>query len=311
MALRYLVLFLSAFTLAAFTWSVTARAADPLVDGAWAVQNLNAPNVVFLDVQSARNYQRRQIPGSIHTEYPDDGWRFFSTQLGIAVPSQTEFARLAGGLGIANSDHVVVVATGGTERDMSIATDVYWTFRYFGHAEVSVLDGGMRSYRSARGKVANGAGTKRPATEYTPRQRSRILADYDDVFGALGVSTLVDNRPYANFLGINKTDLAARYGAIPGTKHLPIDWLMKDGGGQFRSRDELIRLFAHADVPITGAVIAIGDSSLEGSLGWFVMSEILGNRLAKLYAGGMAQWTRRGDNPLIRRVNIGTPAPAN
>ena len=306
MAWRYL-----GFFLAAFTWSVAAHAADPLVDGTWAVQNLNAPNVVFLDVQSARNYQRRQIPGSIHTEYPDDGWRFFSPQLVVAIPSQTEFARLAGGLGIANNSHVVIVGTGSTERDMSIATDVYWTFRYFGHAEVSVLDGGLRAYRSARGKVASGAGTERPATEYTPRRRSRILADYDDVFGALGVSTLVDHRPYANFLGINKTALAASYGAIPGTKHLPTDWLMKDGSGTFRSKEELIRLFAYADVPIAGAVIAIGDSSLEGSLGWFVMSEILGNRLAKLYAGGMAQWTRRGDNPLVRRVDIDSPAPAN
>ena len=263
-------------------FAATAHAAEPLVDGKWAVQNVATPNVVFIDVQSTRNYQRRHIPGSIHTDYPDDGWRLFTEEAGVGLPSRAEFARLAGGRGIANENHVVLVATGGSDRDMSIATDVYWTFKYFGHTEISILDGGLRAYRSARGKVENGAGVGRPATEYAPRRRSRYLAEYDDVFGALGVSVLVDHRPYANYLGINKANVTKTYGAIPGTKHLPTDWLMRDGRGQFRSKDQLLRLFSHAGIPIEGGVISIGDSSLEGSLGWFVMSEILGNRRAKL-----------------------------
>ncbi len=295
----------------ALSWTIAAHAADPLVDGSWAVQNANAPGVVFLDVQSARNYQRRQIPGSIHTEYPEDGWRYFTTELGVAIPLPSEFARLVGGLGIANGDHVVVVATGSNERDMSVATDVYWTFRFFGHGEISVLDGGLQGYRSARGAVESGEGIKRPPTEYTPRRRSRILAEYDDVFGALGVSVLIDHQPYANYLGINKSNLAKSYGAIPGSKHLAADWLMADGGGVFRSKEELLRLFSFAKIPADGKTISIGDSSHEGSLGWFAMSEIVGNPQAKLYPGGMAQWTRRGENPLVRRVNIDEPQATN
>jgi len=294
-----------------FIFAATAHAAEPLVDGKWAVQNIAAPNVVFIDVQSTRNFQRRHIPGSIHTDYPDDGWRLFTEELGVGLPSRVEFARLAGGLGVANENHVVLVTTGGSDRDMSIATDVYWTFKYFGHTEISILDGGLRAYRSARGKVENGAGPGRPATEYAPRRRSRYLAEYDDVFGALGVSVLVDHRPYANYLGINKANVTKTYGAIPGTKHLPTDWLMRDGRGQFRSKDQLLRLFRHAGIPIEGGVISIGDSSLEGSLGWFVMSEILGNRRAKLYTGGMAQWSRRGDNPMVRRVNLDEESNSN
>lgn len=294
-----------------FILAATAHAAEPLVDGNWAVQNVAAPNVVFIDVQSTRNYQRRHIPGSIHTDYPDDGWRVFTEELGVGLPSRVEFARLAGSLGIANENHVVLVATGGSERDMSIATDIYWTFKYFGHADVSVLDGGLRGYRSARGKIENGAGPTRPTTEYIPRRRSRYLAEYDDVFGALGVSVLVDHRSYANYLGINKANVTKTYGAIPGTKHLPTDWLMRDGGGRFRSKNQLLRLFKHAGVPIEGRVISIGDSSLEGSLGWFVMSEILGNRGAKLYTGGMAQWSRRGENPMVRRVDLDAESNSN
>ena len=173
-----------------FIFAATAHAAEPLVDGNWAVQNVAAQNVVFIDVQSTRNYQRRHIPGSIHTDYPDDGWRFFAEELGVVLPSRAEFARLVGSLGVANESHVVLVATGGSERDMSIATDVYWTFKYFGHAEVSVLDGGLRAYRSARGKVEKGAGANRQANEYSSRRRARYLAEYDDVFGVVSMRAI-------------------------------------------------------------------------------------------------------------------------
>ena len=86
---------------------------------------------------------------------------------------------------------------------------------------------------------------------------------------------------------------------------------MADGGGVFRSKEELLRLFSFAKIPVDGKTISIGDSSLEGSLGWFAMSEIVGNPQAKLYPGGMAQWTRRGENPLVRRVNIDEPQATN
>jgi hypothetical protein len=47
----------------------------------------------------------------------------FTNDLGIALPPPVVFSRLAGGLGIANGSYVVLVVTGGPERDMSSATD--------------------------------------------------------------------------------------------------------------------------------------------------------------------------------------------
>jgi hypothetical protein len=81
------------------------------------------PEYLFVDVQATRNYQRRHISVSVHSDYPDAGWRLFTNDLGVALPPPVVFSRLAGGLGIANGSYVVLVVTGGPERDMSSVTD--------------------------------------------------------------------------------------------------------------------------------------------------------------------------------------------
>ncbi|MGH6815294.1 MAG: sulfurtransferase, partial [Hyphomicrobiaceae bacterium] len=38
------------------------------------------------------------------------------------------------------------------------------------------------------------------------------------------------------------------------------------------------------------------------SLGWFVSSEILGNKDAKMYPGSMAEWTADAGRPVEQKV---------
>lgn len=59
-----------------------------------------------------------------------------------------------------------------------------------------------------------------------------------------------------------------------------------------------------------GRTIHIGNTSLEGSLGWFAAYEIIGNKAARLHMVGMADWGRYPQNPV--RVHLGMDgAPAN
>lgn len=276
-----------------------ARAADPLVDAAWALANLRTPTVVFLDVQSVRNFQRRHVPGAVHTRYPEDGWRKIQADGRIGLPTPVEFSALMGKLGIRNSDHVVLVATGESERDMFIATDIYWTLLYYGHEDVSILDGGLNAFTAAGGPRERDAARPRPAAEYVMgRRRAGILANARDALGSMGVGALADHRRVAQWLGLNRVSYVPAAGAIPTARSLPADWLMKDGGGQFRDKAELTQIFEYAKVATTGRTIHVGNSSLEGSLGWFAAYEILGNKSARLYAGGMADWARDPQNPL-------------
>ena len=102
---------------------------------------------------------------------------------------------------------------------------------------------------------------------------------------------LVDNRPHNQFLGINRHGKSKRNGTIPNSKNLPENWMTKNGGGAFRDRSELTKLYKLAGVPQSGEQINFCNTGHWASLGWFASSEIMGNTNAKLYDGSMVEWS--------------------
>jgi len=129
-----------------------------------------------------------------------------------------------------------------------------------------------------------------------------ILTKADVVAAQQGDVALVDHRPHNQFLGINKHGGAKRSGTIPGASNLPENWLTENGGGAFRSKSSLEKLFAAADVETTGAQINFCNSGHWASLGWFVSHEILGNEQAKMYDGSMLEWAADESLPMQQAV---------
>jgi len=103
---------------------------------------------------------------------------------------------------------------------------------------------------------------------------------------------IVDHRPHNQYMGINKHGKAKRHGTIPGALNLPENWLTSNGGGSFRDKASLEKLYSAANVSTTDDQINFCNSGHWASLGWFASHEILGNRGAKLYDGGrlMSLW---------------------
>ena len=293
-------------------------AAKPLVDVAWVKANLGTPGLVFLDVRgrlggaSKAHYLQAHIPGEIYSDYLKDGWRITDKNgtVGMLPPAE-RLERLIGGLGIANDSHVVVVANGTSALDMGTATRIYWTFKVLGHDGVSVLDGGMAAYLRARDqdkKPVNpleSGEVKRPPATFQAAPRADLLASREQVSQALGAGiTLVDNRPNNQYLGVNKRGLAKRYGTLPGARNLPENWVTVNGGGTFRDRAALEKLYAAAGVPTSGAQISFCNTGHWASLGWFVSHELLGNSEARLYDGSMVEWSADAAAPMERRVQL-------
>ncbi len=122
--------------------------------------------------------------------------------------------------------------------------------------------------------------------------RKEMLATMDDVKKARAAGTLlVDNRPEDQFVGIAKHPKAPVSGTIAGSKNLPNQWLTKNGGGEFRSKAQLEKLYAYAGVPTTGEQVNFCNTGHWASVGWFASSEILGNKQAKVYDGSMVEYT--------------------
>ena len=161
--LRYLFTALGAAIIMA---SSIAKAATPLVDVNWVVANHGKPGVIILDVRGKlggpikATFLRGHIPGAVWSNYLKDGWRIKDKNGTVGqMPPVEKLEKLIGGLGIGNSDHVVVVPVGGKALDVGTATRVYWTFKILGHDKVSILNGGMKAYLSKK--------TQRPRSQLT------------------------------------------------------------------------------------------------------------------------------------------------
>lgn len=272
-----------------------ALAAEPLVDVAWVKANTGKPDVVFIDFQPATDYLRGHIPGAVNSNYGKDGWR--EERAGDKVPDMLPaklepLAEMIGKLGIDNNTHVVLVPPGTSSTDMGIGTRVYWTFKVLGHDNVSILNGGMAAYTKDKANPLQPGAVKADAKSFKFNLRKEMIATADDIKKAKAANVLlVDNRPEDQFVGINRHPKATASGTLEGAKNLPNGWMTVNGMGEFRGKAQLEQLYKLAAVPTSGEQINFCNTGHWASVGWFVSSELMGNKKVKLYDGSMVEWT--------------------
>jgi len=263
--------------------------------------------------KSKTDYLRAHIPGAVHTAYLKDGWRAkdSSGTPGMLAPV-AKLEGLIGGLGIGNDSHVVVVPNGGKAVDMGTGTRIYWTFKVLGHDNVSLLDGGMAAYtkdidektKKPINPLEKGKVEIKPQTFKASLREDMLVTKEDVVAATKGGMSIVDHRPHNQYLGINQHGKAKRAGTIPGASNVPENWLTQNGGGLFRSKGDLEKLYSAANVSTTGDQINFCNSGHWATLGWFASHEILGNKDAKMYDGSMLEWSADTNLPMELKVNL-------
>ena len=284
-----------------------ALAAEPLVDVAWLKANLGKPGLVVVDAQHLADYQKAHIPGAVNTNFEKSGWREDRPdKVPDMLPKDTaKLAAHIGSLGIDGSSHVVLVAPGKNNADMGWATRIYWTFKVFGHDEVSILNGGMAAWVKDKSNPVQAGVTQATAKTFTVKLRPEMVPSAEDVKAAMGRGVLlVDNRPEDQFVGINRNPKASMNGTLPGAKNLPSLWTSENAGGVFRPKAQIEQLYQVAGVPTQGEQVNFCNTGHLASIGWFVSSEILGNKQAKLYDGSMTEWTLNKVGPVEQKIKL-------
>ena len=282
--------------------------ASGLVDLNWLQTKLGKPNVVILDVGSPSlgEYLQGHIPGAIYSDFKiKEIWRVTS-KAGViqTLPDQRHLEKLIGSFGINNASEVIIVPSGANASDMAIAARIYWTFKMAGHDHVSILDGGMAAYVADKKNPLEQGETLPEIKIFSARMRADIIATREMVKANLHNKNvqLLDLRPSDFYVGITRSSKNKAAGTIPGAKNLPVTWLTEDNGGKMRSVAELKKLYEVANISAEGKQITFCITGQWASLGWFVASEMLGNKKARLYDGSMADWTHDLSLPVERKV---------
>lgn len=279
-----------------------AHAADPLVTPQWLNDHLADNDLLVLDIRSAidgggaQAYAAGHIPKSVHSDYDKAGWRVTRNNVPFMVPTIPELEKLIGDLGIDEDTHVVVVPAGVSVLDLGSATRTYWTLKYAGVKNISILDGGINAWRNAGLPLETG--TRAPSPKiFTATIDKSILAEAPEVeaIEENGGATLVDARPVSFFLGKEKAPASKAYGRIPGALNIDSAEFYDTKTNRLKPKAELAAI---ADAAPAGPLVNYCNTGHWASTDWFVFHELLGRKDAKLYAGSMVEWTNSDSRPI-------------
>jgi thiosulfate/3-mercaptopyruvate sulfurtransferase len=287
---------------AALAVSAAGVHAEPLLTPAWLTSHLHDSKVVVLDIRSAIDgstpeaFAEGHIPGSVHSDYDKAGWRVMRGNVPFMVPTTPELEKLIGDLGIDDDSHVVVVPAGVNVLDFGSAARTFWTLKYSGVANVSILDGGLAAWKAKGLPLDKGEHAPSPAI-FTASIDKSILAEASDVekIKTSGGAALLDARPVAFFSGKEIAPGVASYGHIPGALSLDSAEFYDAAANRLKPKAELAAIATR--VP-AGSVVSYCNTGHWAATDWFVMHELLGRANARLYAGSMVDWTSNASRPI-------------
>ncbi|HEY8576979.1 MAG TPA: sulfurtransferase [Devosia sp.] len=276
---------------------------QPLVDAAWLNQHLGKESLVLLDIRDATEagdlYAAGHVPGAVAAPYAASGWRAKVGDVPGLLPTEEAIEALVSGLGVSNDDHVVILTGGQNASDFGGATRVYWTFKVYGHDNVSILDGGYAAWAKSNGELSTEAVTPVAASfdaEFRPELRAEVAEVNEAIENDVN---LIDARSVAQFIGQEKTNTVQALGHIPSAININFDKFYDAEKPGFASADKVAQLASEAGVTDSEGFISFCNTGHLASIAWFGLSEVQGLPNVRLYDGSMSDWTSDPSRPVV------------
>jgi thiosulfate/3-mercaptopyruvate sulfurtransferase len=273
--------------------SAAALAAPPLLAPVELNALLGKPNVRVVDIRDPASYAEKHIPGAVSAPY--GSWRGPASNPG-ELPALPALTARVQSLGLTPETHVVVVSSGKDTTDFGASARVYWTLKALGLTELSVLNGGVAAWAAA-GLPQDNVAVKATPSTYAPRLDESMIATRDQVLAAVnaGNAKLVDARPAEFYKGETRHQAAKLPGTLKGAVNVENASWFKPGTSTFVSADEARKIAATKPIDPASDTISFCNTGHWAATNWFAMSEVLGQKNVRMYAGSMVDWTQAPD----------------
>jgi thiosulfate/3-mercaptopyruvate sulfurtransferase len=243
-----------------FRWYLDGRSGKAAYDAG------HIPGAVFVDLD-------REVTGHGAGRHP--------------LPGRPQFELAMRRTGVDRGSRVVVYDDLGGFS----AARLWWLLRYFGHAAVAVLDGGLAAWPGELSREA----VRVPAGDFVAAPpRSEMKLDYEGVRGLASGAVLLDARAPERYRG-EVEPIDPRAGHIPGARSRP--WQANlDERRRFRSREDLRAEFGELGMQDGSVAVAYCGSGVSACHNLLAL-EIAGLPGGRLYEGSWSDWSRRPEAP--------------
>jgi thiosulfate/3-mercaptopyruvate sulfurtransferase len=268
------------------------------------------------EVSSRVLYREGHLPGAVPLDWHLDLSHTDERGVRDLILPPDRFAAAMSSAGIGDETAVVAYA----ETDYSGAARLWWALRYYGHARVAVLNGGLTRW-VAEGRPLSRADPRVEPAEFHPRPRPELLASAAEIEAILksaaARAVLVDTRPPEQYAGLavwtpagslyapagqDWVEVAGRRfraGHIPGAVSLPSSANLDPQDWTFLSPEALRARAQSAGLEPGQRVITYCGVGISASLGLFAL-HLAGFRDLALYDASWEEWGTDPARPVAR-----------
>ena len=260
------------------------RSDTTVVDGSWYLPDMKR--------DAKAEYKAGHIPGAVFFDV--DAIADTTSGLPHMLPQAKEFARIAGAMGIADTDTIVVYDGLG----LFSAARVWWTFRIFGASNVYILDGGLPAWKASGYSVTDAEENPAPKHFEVSFQADKVVSKSEMVELVDGGKTAIaDARSEGRFSGTAPEPRPGlRGGHMPGASSVPFNLLVENGS--LKSPADIEEIFRQQRLDLTGEVVTTCGSGVTAAVISLALDSI-GHKDHALYDGSWAQWGQQGDTPVV------------
>jgi thiosulfate/3-mercaptopyruvate sulfurtransferase len=275
---------------------------EVLVETAWVAEHLSDPavRIAEVDYDPVANYQMGHIPGSVLLDWRRD----INDPVRRDILGPEQLSRLFGQSGIGPGTTLVLYG----DFNNWFAAFAFWTFKYYGVADVRLMNGGRRKWIDEDRPLTREVPSPPPTHYPVPRPDERLRAYYDEVRALLpevrsGKAALVDVRGPKEFTGEitappeYPNEHAQRGGHIPGAANIPWALAVREDG-TFKSRAELEDLYRSKGVLPDREIVTYCRIGERSSHTWFVLRYLLGYPDVRNYDGSWTEWGNQIRSPI-------------
>ncbi|MCV6639010.1 sulfurtransferase [Candidatus Albibeggiatoa sp. nov. NOAA] len=289
----YIYLLLLCAPLSAHSLQIT----QPLVDTDWLEEHQN--DVVILDIRAkVKNYTKiGHIPNAVLIEWKKlrANKQVGDVLLERLVPNKADFATFMESKGVSNDSAVVITSQGKNSSDVTMATRLYWTMKYFGFDNMAILNGGTDKWVADGFPITKEVTIPKQGSFTIKTERMELLATTSDIEQAIVDQNvqLIDTRSLNFYLGLTIKPYVYKKGHIPTAKNFPHDMITYwKAPAVMMDINEIQTSLDALGIDAQKTSIAYCNSGHLATGAWFILSELLNNKNARLYDGSMHEWTK-------------------